>query len=77
MAITFGSPKVWVRWCAPKINHIRCIHKDDPVPKLLPILYNHKETQLKIVGSDGFMLNVSKHYIESYIKELEENDIAK
>ncbi len=71
MAITFGSPKVWLRWCAPKINHIRCVQKDDPVPKLLPLFYAHSETTLANIGEDGLLVSVKAHYIESYIQELE------
>lgn len=71
MCITFGSPKVWIRWNHPKINHIRVEHIDDPVPKLLPFLYRHYETEEKTIGYNKPFVSVNAHLIESYIKILE------
>ena len=72
MCITFGSPKVWIRLNNPKINHIRVEHIDDPVPKLLPFLYQHYQTEARIIGQDKLFVSINAHLIETYIQELEE-----
>lgn len=70
--ITFGSPKVWLKWANPKIEHIRVEHVDDPVPKLLPFLYRHYQVQTNEIGNDKFLINVDSHKIETYIGILEQ-----
>lgn len=70
-AITFGSPRVWLKFNNPKVDHIRVEHRDDPVPKLLPIFYRHYDTKHLQIGEDEVLLDVNDHKIETYIKLLE------
>jgi hypothetical protein len=71
--ISFGSPKCYLRWCAPKqIEHIRVFHCADPIPKLLCFLYAHSSTMEIGLGADG--IDIYEHSLNHYIKLLEQEN---
>ena len=75
--ITFGSPRVYWRFSrAPKLDHIRVVRDDDPVPKVPNLLYSHRQEPLVLKDGDHRGLQVKDHfmtgYIEAYAKALKE-----
>lgn len=70
-AITFGSPKVYLRgWYKSKVEHFRVYMDDDPVAKIPTVLFTHKTDGVKIKDSDAELLEVTDHYMDYYLKNL-------
>lgn len=71
-AITFGSPRVFVRWKSmPKsFRHIRVFHTEDQVPTVPFFLYSHKQT--KSVSKQSGLTFVEAHRVANYYKSFSE-----
>lgn len=69
--ITFGALKTYFRlYPAPKLDHIRVVCDDDPVPLVPGILYAHREDPIVLSDHDGGF-DVKDHFIDTYIKRLD------
>lgn len=52
--VTFGSPRVYVRWGeGPNLMHRRYVTDDDPVPMVPRYLYSHKCVPIVLPDNDG------------------------
>jgi len=70
-AITFGSPRVYLRgWYKSTVNHFRVYMDDDPIPKIPAVLYCHKTEGNKIKDADKELIEVSDHFMDYYLKNL-------
>lgn len=71
--ITFGSLRTWFRFSrAPRLDHLRVVCDDDPVPLLPGLCYGHSQRLLvKLDDHDGDIINVTDHPIHKYIGRLE------
>lgn len=72
-AVTFGCPRVWWRpGEPPRINHIRVICDDDPVPGVPRLLFQHDEGAVEVVlnDRDGELVNPEDHRMAHYLARL-------
>lgn len=71
--VTFGSPRVYWRFSRhPKIDHIRIVRDDDPVPEVPKIFYSHSVEPLVMKDGDRRGLQVKDHFTEAYREGLKE-----
>jgi pimeloyl-ACP methyl ester carboxylesterase len=69
--VTFGSPRVYWRFgSAPKLNHIRIVRDDDPVPMIPALFYSHRSRPLALRDSDHHLIQVKDHSMAGYSKAL-------
>lgn len=72
--VTFGSPRVYWRFAkAPKLDHIRVVRDDDPVPEVPKFLYKHTQEPLVLKDGDHRLVQVKDHFMAGYIKALKKN----
>lgn len=65
--VTFGSPRVYFRFGrAPKLQHVRVIRDDDPVPMVPRFFYRHNCTPLVIPDQDHHLVQIEDHFMAGY-----------
>lgn len=71
--VTFGSPRVYWRFGrAPKLDHVRVVRDDDPVPMVPKFLYSHRTEPMLLKDKDSHLIQVKDHCMSGYIKALKE-----
>jgi hypothetical protein len=71
---TFGSPRVYFRFArAPKIDHMRVICDDDPVPMVPRFLYSHRQSPIILNDSDSRLIEVRDHFMQHYIDMIDKS----
>lgn len=72
--VTFGSPRVYWRFGkAPRLNHIRVVRDDDPVPEMPKFLYSHRDKPLVLRDKDNHLVQIRDHFMSGYVKCLKES----